>query len=128
MFYQLTKYFMSLPEERLYSWCENSNCQFIYKKSHFSDNNQMFRKCLNCNKTLCILCGTELMGNLHDYQFKTLLLKRLSFDDRSWIIKNTTNCPKCNQLYDKSQGCNHMICSNEIHFCYICGNILDSFK
>jgi len=42
----------------------------------------------------------------------------------SWIRANTKKCPKCHKPIEKSQGCNHMICSKAggcgHEFCWLC--------
>lgn len=132
LFYQLTKYFMTKKNfDRDLNWCENPNCQFLYRKNQFIEIHSIIRNCPNCLKTFCLLCSSELIDDYHNQKCKTLLLKNLDINNRKWVIKNTTNCPKCNQIYEKSLGCNHMICKKcipEIHFCYICGRILDKNK
>lgn len=127
--YQLTKYFINKNNSDVYSWCENPNCQYIYVKSKYSVLN--VRDCPNCLKTFCILCGTELINNIHNQECRIMLLEKLKKEDKNWILKNTKNCPKCNRIYEKSSGCNHMkceVCRPEIHFCFICGKILDKNK
>lgn len=38
------------------------------------------------------------------------------------ILAETVPCPKCHMPINRSQGCNHMVCSNcSTHFCYRCG-------
>jgi len=132
LYYQLTKYFMTKEnKDQDLRWCENPNCQYVYRKSQFLEINTNIRYCPNCLKTFCMLCSNELNDNMHNQECKTLILKNLDINNRNWIIKNTNNCPKCNEMYEKSIGCNHMICKKckpEIHFCYICGEILDSRK
>jgi len=131
LFYQLTKYYMTKENKNKdFCWCENPHCQFVYKKSQYiQTNSNNIRNCPNCLKTFCLLCSNELRDNIHNQECKMVILKNLDINNRNWIIKNTNNCPKCNQIYEKSDGCNHMICKKcvpEIHFCYICCSILDS--
>ena len=112
-----------------YSWCENPNCEFIYKKIDFIENN--IRICPNCEICYCTLCSTELIGNVHNETCKIQILNKLKNEDAKWVLNNTKNCPKCNQLYEKSEGCNHMVCIKcrpEVHFCFICGLVLDNNK
>lgn len=43
------------------------------------------------------------------------------------LAKDSQNCPRCNVLISRSQGCNHMTCTNcGTHFCYRCGAKLDA--
>jgi len=52
----------------------------------------------------------------------------MNVKDRKWIKKNTIGCPTCGYKYEKSEGCNHMICYKcrpFTHFCYLCGSQLN---
>lgn len=43
-----------------------------------------------------------------------------------YVKLHTSPCPTCNAPAQKTQGCNHMICSRcESHFCYLCSAWLD---
>lgn len=43
-----------------------------------------------------------------------------------YIRLHTTPCPKCEMPAQKTQGCNHMLCSRcGTHFCYLCSTRLD---
>ena len=132
LFYQVTKYFMATKNKNNeYSWCENPSCQFVYRNSQYREINTNLRNCPNCLKAFCLLCSSELKDNVHNQECKVLIMKNLDKDIRKWVIKNTNNCPICNEIYEKSLGCNHMVCKKclpEIHFCYICGEILDRKK
>ena len=39
----------------------------------------------------------------------------------AWCEENTTQCPSCLQLVNRSTGCNHMVCACGESFCYRCG-------
>lgn len=55
-------------------------------------------------------------------------MENIGTKNKDWVEKNTMACPKCGFRYEKSEGCNHMICYKcqpPIHFCYLCGTILD---
>mmetsp|Transcript_80244 Transcript_80244/g.227229 ORF Transcript_80244/g.227229 Transcript_80244/m.227229 type:complete len:680 (-) Transcript_80244:79-2118(-) len=42
------------------------------------------------------------------------------------LARDSQNCPSCHAIIQRSEGCNHMICSNcRTHFCYRCGKTLD---
>jgi hypothetical protein len=132
LFYQLVKYFMTKEnKDKDLFWCENPDCQYVYRKSQFIEIDVNVRNCPNCLKTFCLLCSHEIIDDIHNDECKAVLLKNLDKNNRNWIMKNTNNCPKCNEIYEKSVGCNHMICKKckpEVHFCYICGVVIDANK
>jgi len=42
------------------------------------------------------------------------------------LAKDSQQCPSCHATIQRSEGCNHMTCSNcRTHFCYRCGKTLD---
>lgn len=41
------------------------------------------------------------------------------------IAQTTKTCPGCNVAVNKIDGCNHMICRCNVHFCYLCGQEYD---
>ena len=123
--YQLTKTFMTnkLNSDK-FNWCENPDCSFIYNKRQLNEYNLTVRNCPNCNKTYCTLCTIEIINNSHNQECKQIILNKFSEEDQKWLRKNTINCVKCNFVYEKSEGCNHMICKKckpEVHFCFLCG-------
>jgi len=130
--YQVTKTFMTMQEKNgTFSWCENPECSFIYNKRQYKEYNTTIRNCPNCFKTYCVLCSNEIINNTHNSECKELILNKFSEADRKWLKNNTMNCVKCNFLYEKSQGCNHIVCKKckpEVHFCFLCGRIIDKDK
>ena len=97
----------------------------------FINSDETTRECPNCKKTYCINCCKEIYDIHFDKDCITTLYNRTTKNNRQWLSKNTQTCPKCNSVYEKSDGCNHMICSKcrpVVHFCYICGAKLKQEK
>ena len=113
-----------------FNWCPNyrQNCLYIYNKSNYQGKNLI--TCPNCNVKICLICDQIIEINKeHNKNCRKKILSKLTKEDRNWLIKNSKNCPICNSPYEKINGCNHMtcmICNPQIHFCYICGEILNS--
>ena len=114
-----------------YYWCPNKkeNCNYIYN-SQMKESGESNMTCPNCNCKICLLCNDILDPNIpHNPDCQSKLYSTLSSENRSWILKNSKDCPMCHTVYEKNQGCNHMtctICRPPTHFCYICGNILNN--
>lgn len=69
------------------------------------------------------------MERLYGKRNLSKLLKELADEQLvdQWRSENAQACPSCNIFVEKSQGCNHMICSIcQTHFCFLCGEGLSS--
>ena len=117
--------------QKKFYWCPNKkeNCNYIYN-SQMKDMGETVMTCPNCYCKICLLCNDILDPNIpHNPDCQSKLYSTLSSENRSWILKNSKDCPMCHTVYEKNQGCNHMtctICRPPTHFCYICGNILNN--
>ena len=113
-----------------FNWCPNyrKNCLYIYNKNNYEDKNLI--TCPNCDCKICLICNQIIeIDKEHNKDCKKKIFSKLTKEDRKWLIKNSKNCPICNTPYEKTNGCNHMtcvMCNPQIHFCYICGTILNS--
>lgn len=129
--YHLIKNFIIRDKNKNFSWCQNPNCDYIYKVDTTNkgkgDTNQ--RVCPNCEKRFCLLCSQEIIDeNEHAFNCRKKLLKKVDPLDRVWIMKNTRSCPLCSKPYEKTAGCNHMTCNYckpPTEFCFICGKVLE---
>ena len=116
--------------QKQYYWCpnKNENCNYIYN-SHIKETGETNMTCPNCSCKICLLCNDILDPYTpHNPDCQNKLYSQISDKNRKWILENSKDCPLCHTVYEKSQGCNHMICTichPVTHFCYICGNILN---
>ncbi len=112
-----------------FNWCPNfrKNCIYVYNKNNYPDKNII--NCPNCLCKICTICNEMIdLNKEHNKNCRKKLFSKLNKEDRKWLIENSKNCPICNTPYEKTNGCNHMtciICNPQIHFCYICGTILN---
>ena len=128
----ISKYMSQITREtnKKYFWCPNrkANCNFIYS-SQMKDIGESMMTCPNCSCKICLLCNDILDPDKpHNPNCQTKLYSNLSVQNRSWMLKNSKDCPMCHTVYEKNHGCNHMtchICIPPTHFCYLCGCILN---
>lgn len=80
----------------------------------------------------CQLCGMEWCGRCkeqHDAQVTCenhaeWRKQNGEVDERFEALvreKHFKACPNCQNMVEKTEGCNHMRCRCEHHFCYVCG-------
>jgi hypothetical protein len=77
--------------------------------------------CNICSIDICIVCKV-IHKNMTCLKFQTLQL--MNSVDYVELLKNDDicNCPKCNILIHRLDGCNKMICSFcDAKFCWVCG-------
>eukprot|EP01132_Coremiostelium_polycephalum_P001429 gene1429-1803_t len=62
-------------------------------------------------------------------QYKKQVHQRNSHQGKflEWAKKNTTQCPGCYSLIQKSYGCDHMTCLCGQEFCFSCGAVYKTF-
>ena len=122
---------LNFDSQNKYYWCPNkkASCNYIYN-SQLKEIGETVLTCPNCSCKICLLCNNILDPyNPHNPDCQKKLYSELSDKDRTWLLKNSKDCPMCHALYEKDKGCNHMTCTKcqpSTHFCYICGNILNS--
>ncbi|KAI1093002.1 hypothetical protein F5B19DRAFT_170892 [Rostrohypoxylon terebratum] len=104
------------PGPKLY--CYDTNCNaFIPSDQH----RLRVGECLECGKNTCKSCGKKSHfaacdpEHLHAAQDNEALIKKLA-SDRGW-----RQCPNCDTLIEKNEGCGHMLCYCGQRFCYRCG-------
>ena len=113
--------------KKKYTWCENSECNHIYNIESVLSKGNTIRHCPQCKNNYCYICKSQAFDN-HDIICERTRIQIHEEENEEWIVKNTTTCPKCKFSFEKTGGCNHLICpccSN--HFCFLCvSNITDA--
>ncbi|KAK6524442.1 hypothetical protein TWF281_011350 [Arthrobotrys megalospora] len=90
------------------SFCEEK----IFDASTFISDSAAY--CTNCNKLTCVACGKEMHKDVCPQSQGIEGLQEL-VREFGW-----SPCPKCNQVVEKNEGCNHVCCRCGTHFCYGC--------
>jgi E3 ubiquitin-protein ligase RNF14 len=89
-----------------------------------SEDDKRLAICESCSFAFCKTCSASWHGS-----YKRCKVERpageISAEEKAsldYIRKNTSECPTCVTGVQKSDGCNHMTCTNcRTHFCYLCG-------
>ncbi|KAI8139093.1 hypothetical protein BJV82DRAFT_660146 [Fennellomyces sp. T-0311] len=131
-------------------YCPYQNCKAIFELPHEvpeKENLPRFAQCVECHRGLCMNCqnvwhsGTSCRegqsSGTPTWQFsqkyhterekrKKTLARKNSLEARQLAMsKNWTRCPKCKQMIEKSNGCNHVTCRCGADFCHRCGSYLN---
>ena len=105
------------------SFCPTAGCNYMC----FYDKNEYHLDCPLCKKSYCLKCKSEWHENktCKEYQLSIKKDDDIKFEE---FVKgnNYKKCPKCKRWVEKISGCNHIICPCGIHFCYGCGEIIDT--
>jgi len=105
-----------------YSYCPGTDCSIIAFSEMGSGNAQ----CIKCNTSFCFSCGANphAPATCGDVEAFMPLLNSSEY----CVMKHAKRCPGCNIPIQRSQGCNHMTCTNcQIHFCWICLSVIDGY-
>jgi len=83
---------------------------------------EMGTTCWRCDAKLCPKCGStahddtdeskegESCGAKHDFRLLGMVSSR-----NDWV-----QCPKCQHVLERTQGCDHMTCPCGAQFCFVC--------
>jgi IBR domain, a half RING-finger domain/Zinc finger, C3HC4 type (RING finger) len=105
-------------------WCELCLCKLNKKKNQHSskcDPTQVVQFCqryLTSSETLQRKCEQR-------YPWLQIYAKSRASDSTAaqWVYQNAQICPTCSIGIEKTEGCNHMLCSEcGTDFCYVCGD------
>eukprot|EP00744_Colponema_vietnamica_P001746 GILI01002857.1.p1 GENE.GILI01002857.1~~GILI01002857.1.p1 ORF type:complete len:561 (+),score=74.53 GILI01002857.1:70-1683(+) len=100
-------------------WCPRTECQYpVIVEGRMGI-------CSTCCLTFCVKCrkpwhfgrrcGIGSSGNVQDDSVKEQM------QTLEYICQTTKRCPGCKTGISRTEGCNHMICTNcNVHFCYSC--------
>ncbi|KAI0398555.1 hypothetical protein F5Y17DRAFT_411060 [Xylariaceae sp. FL0594] len=107
---------VTLPIPKLYCWDKDCN-EYIPS----ANRNRRVGRCDACEKKTCKACRQKS----HFGPCDPAVVKQ-SQDETSQIMqlgatKKWKLCPNCQQMIQKSGGCQHIICKCEQHFCFVCG-------
>lgn len=84
--------------------------------------------CEDCSFAFCSQCCQSWHGEFYICRSKDEA-EALAVEEKAsleYIQYHTTPCPTCNAPAQKTNGCNHMLCSRcDTHFCYLCSSWLD---
>ena len=117
--------------EAEYYSCPNKKekCKYIYS-SKIKEKGQTFMTCPNCECKICLLCNDLIDPNIkHNPDCQSKLFSKIYENEDKLALNKNKECPKCHTIYEKNKGCNKItctICNPPIHFCYLCGNILNN--
>jgi IBR domain, a half RING-finger domain/CCCH-type zinc finger/Zinc finger C-x8-C-x5-C-x3-H type (and similar) len=114
-----TSYIRRRPQS--FRYCPQPDCGYIYRVADPSRTSiRTTHRCTKCFTAICTMCHAA-HDNMTCADFKDLqsgghaatekLKKQLGFKD----------CPKCGTTMEKTEGCNHMVCSGcKTHICWVC--------
>eukprot|EP00929_Paragymnodinium_shiwhaense_P031994 TRINITY_DN17809_c0_g1_i1.p1 TRINITY_DN17809_c0_g1~~TRINITY_DN17809_c0_g1_i1.p1 ORF type:complete len:543 (+),score=138.44 TRINITY_DN17809_c0_g1_i1:96-1724(+) len=111
-----------VDENASVKWCPNpEGCTFACENL----SSEMCDIVCNCGFVWCWNCGEEAHRPAACQTVNKWNIKNSAESENiSWIRANTKPCPKCHKPIERSQGCNHMVCSTAggcgHNFCWLC--------
>ncbi|OCT46754.1 hypothetical protein CLCR_01840 [Cladophialophora carrionii] len=108
------QYIRSKPDNIQY--CPTPDCPSIYT---VSETPGVFT-CDNCLISICSKCRALSHDDLtcEEVQGQNRVEEIVSDEEKKKL--GIANCPKCNVLIQKKDGCNHITCMCGIHICWFC--------
>ncbi|KAI1174093.1 hypothetical protein F4777DRAFT_580261 [Nemania sp. FL0916] len=110
-----------------FRYCPTPDCEFIYRTltaslpTHLSSPKHL---CVKCRKLICRKCNASHDGQRCEEYQRILALDILG--DQPLSMSIIRNCPKCQALIEKGEGCSHVRCAGcETHICWICMRYFD---
>jgi len=82
-------------------------------------------ECPKCNRLYCAECNVPWHEDQSCYEFQNSEPAALNSEEEElnviWKSKHSKPCPNCRVDIEKSEGCNHMTCTQcDFTFCWIC--------
>lgn len=106
-------------------YCPSPDCLSIYRVAGPDEEPPESFLCDLCRLETCRKCHLPYHPGL-SCDRNRMFLEDPDSSLHSWIEgkESVKACPRCSQLIEKGEGCNHMHCKCGTHFCWIC---LDRF-
>ncbi|KAG2440131.1 hypothetical protein HXX76_004244 [Chlamydomonas incerta] len=121
-------------EENLRIYCPHKSCSVLLIRPEEQDipaDHPM--SCPACSRAFCVRC--RIPGWHKGYtctQFQALPAHMRSAEDAAMLVLSAQHrwrqCPQCQLMVERSEGCNHMKCRCACDFCYACGKKYKSDK
>lgn len=84
--------------------------------------------CSKCQTITCKLCLKAEKAHRH-WQLRRRICPEEDADETALLTlsaqRNWRQCPTCNVMVEKTNGCNHVECVCGVDFCYVCGELFD---
>lgn len=107
-----------ISDNNSFRLCPFPDCEYTIERLL---NTEKVVQC-SSNHNFCFDCGSIPHLNIQcEIAAEWLALVDEDIRSQSWINDFTKQCPQCRTRIQKSEGCNHMSCSNcRYQFCWVC--------
>ncbi|GAM29242.1 hypothetical protein SAMD00019534_124180 [Acytostelium subglobosum LB1] len=103
-----------------FALCTTPNCEYAF----INEGDVARFECPKCKKVQCLKCKTAYHEGTSCEKYQQWLKENGQGDtlfEKVVQEKGFRKCPKCSATVEKREGCNHMTCRCQWHFCYRCG-------
>ncbi|KAF1766710.1 hypothetical protein GCK72_006668 [Caenorhabditis remanei] len=97
--------------------CPTPDCLGIISKSN--EATEEAKECNNCGHKYCRKCLLDIHSGRTCEEHARLQIPDASIQKYK-EDSGSKNCPNCNHLVNKTDGCNHVQCQCKTHFCWVC--------
>ncbi|KAJ3318614.1 E3 ubiquitin-protein ligase rnf14 [Boothiomyces sp. JEL0866] len=147
--YYLLYYKHSLQDRKDVTYCPRPLCQYPCTL----DGEKKLVICKACDYCFCFYCNQTWHGYSQACQMRKqdqIIIEYMNAEDKEpleiqfgkenlermverynsgvlteeYLNQNSQKCPRCNIWIEKHSGCNHMTCTCNCHFCFLCGDEL----
>ncbi|KAL4507225.1 hypothetical protein ABPG72_002018 [Tetrahymena utriculariae] len=111
----------SLNADQSVLWCPNPNCGKYMRLEENVRQNLCEINCTYCQIRICLKCKRKAHSKKCCF-FKKNCEEELNEEYEIWAIgKPVQLCPNCSVRTEKTEGCNHMVCSVcNYNWCWLC--------
>ncbi|KAL7808408.1 hypothetical protein V8C26DRAFT_439008 [Trichoderma gracile] len=105
-----------------FAYCATPDCDQVYRILPPDSNHPSIFTCNKCLRSVCAVCQDS-----HPEGPCTGLGRDVNsvLDKKTKEQLGIKDCPRCSRLIEKSDGCDHMICSCGAHVCWVCLSSFD---